>query len=474
MVAFDEPLSGLPQRMKSQKKSGRPPKRKARKNSDPKILVDRAIQEFQAGELEKAEATCQLILNADQELPQAWHLLGLIAHRANDQQLALERLAKAIECDSTYTLAYNDLGNLQHEAGQFKEAVATFGRLNQLVPGDASILSNLGVAQKESGQLQQAMETLRRATKIDSKHTKAWLNLGYVAMKSEDWEQAITSFDNVRKLDPENVEPLEVLAHLFRRLQQPQQALRIYRDWQTLQPDNPIAEHMILALSKSDAPQRASDAYLKAEFDRFADTFEEKLSALKYQAPKLVGDAIRDRFPKSEQSLTVLDAGCGTGLAAEFLRSYAKHLIGVDLSEGMLEKAQQRDVYDEIHCEDLCQYLLNNQERFDLIVSIDTLNYFGDLQTVVGGAKSSLVANGHFVFTLEKDAQQADSESSEPFRLLPSGRYAHCHDHVRKLLDDTGFSISKFEQVILREESRSPVEGYLIWVELKSDKQITT
>ena len=36
----------------------------------------------------------------------------------------------------------------------------------------------------------------------------------------------------------------------------------------------------------------------------------------------------------------VLDAGCGTGLCGPLLRPYAKRLVGVDLSSGMLERAR--------------------------------------------------------------------------------------------------------------------------------------
>ena len=48
------------------------------------------------------------------------------------------------------------------------------------------------------------------------------------------------------------------------------------------------------------------------------------------------------------KQLDVLDAGCGTGLCGPLLAPYARRLIGVDLSEGMLALAKEKHVYDAL------------------------------------------------------------------------------------------------------------------------------
>ena len=48
----------------------------------------------------------------------------------------------------------------------------------------------------------------------------------------------------------------------------------------------------------------------------------------------------------------ILDAGCGTGLCGPLLKPWARRLVGVDLSGGMLEKARALQLYDE-HIESL-------------------------------------------------------------------------------------------------------------------------
>lgn len=447
--------------MAREKRRGGPPRRSKRRR-DLRPSIDDAVGHFSAGRFQDAREICQAIVQRDANVPQAWHLLGLIARESEQSDLAVETLRRAIQADPAYLLAYNDLGNLLQERGQFEQAIQAFQSLVVLSPQDSVALSNLGVAFKENQQYDHAIESLQKSCRLDPEFIKAWLNLGYAAMKAERWALATESFEKVLELDPERVEALDVLAHLFRVQRQPKNALAIYRRWLQLEPENPIATHMIRAMTSSEIPQRAPDEYVRAEFDSFADTFEEKLGVLNYQAPQHVANILKQRASDCLGNLDVLDAGCGTGLAADFLRPLAKQLIGVDLSDGMLAKARTRDVYDQLFNEELCLFLSTRRGQFDLVVSIDTLNYFGDLKDVFAHTAASLRTGGRFVFTLEHDVL----ENQEPFRILPSGRYAHRRDHVDAMLVAAGFHLHEFQEVILREESNQPVQGLLIWCEM--------
>jgi len=88
--------------------------------------------------------------------------------------------------------------------------------------------------------------------------------------------------------------------------------------------------------------ERASNEFVSTLFDDFADTFDEKLGELAYQVPRLVGEAAYDLLKMSRRETfgSILDAGCGTGLAGRFLRPLlGGPLVGVDISNQMLRKA---------------------------------------------------------------------------------------------------------------------------------------
>ena len=88
---------------------------------------------------------------------------------------------------------------------------------------------------------------------------------------------------------------------------------------------------------------------------------------------------LEDAGLEPSHRLDVLDAGCGTGLCGALVAPFARRLTGVDLSDGMLAHAKDKNVYHALVKAELTEYLRANREAFDLIVSADTLVYFGDL-----------------------------------------------------------------------------------------------
>jgi predicted TPR repeat methyltransferase len=78
-----------------------------------------------------------------------------------------------------------------------------------------------------------------------------------------------------------------------------------------------------------------------------------------------------------KQNLQVLDAGCGTGLLGQQLFEAAyRNLYGFDLSPEMIEKAQQKGLYEELSAGvDLTKSLLNQltHSEFDVTACVGVL-----------------------------------------------------------------------------------------------------
>ena len=90
-------------------------------------------------------------------------------------------------------------------------------------------------------------------------------------------------------------------------------------------------------------------------------SFESKLERLSYRAPALVAAMLEDSGLEPSKRLDVLDAGCGTGLCGPLVAPYARRLVGVDLSEGMLAHAKEKNVYDALMKAELTDYLQRQQ-----------------------------------------------------------------------------------------------------------------
>ena len=156
-----------------------------------------------------------------------------------------------------------------------------------------------------------------------------------------------------------------------------------------------------------------------------------------------------------------VDAGAGTGLCGPILRPLAKHLHGIDLSAGMLAKAAARGDYDALDEAELTAWLSAHPQAYDLVVSADTLCYFGILDAAITAAAAALRSGGHLIFTVEQTGE--DELAAHPaFKLHSHGRYSHAESYVRQALAGAGLDVREISHVVLRNESKKPVTGLLV------------
>jgi predicted TPR repeat methyltransferase len=155
----------------------------------------------------------------------------------------------------------------------------------------------------------------------------------------------------------------------------------------------------------------------------------------------------------------ILDAGCGTGLCGEHFKPFARRLVGVDLSVEMLGKAAARKLYDDLILGELTAFVGAVPAAWDVIISADTLVYFGDLAPVMAAARRALRPSGHLVFTLE---HASDEQAPSGFRINPHGRYSHTEAYVRAVLAAAQLAARQVTPVHLRVELSQPVEGLLV------------
>ncbi len=233
----------------------------------------------------------------------------------------------------------------------------------------------------------------------------------------------------------------------------------MYRKWLSLEPDNPLAQHLLSACTGEGVPARASDDCVRNIFEGFADSFDQILEGLQYRAPALVAQAAADVMGAPEARLDILDAGCGTGLCGEHFKPFARRLVGVDLSLEMLKRAGVRKLYDELFMGELTAFVGAAPAAWDLIVSADTLVYFGDLAPAMAAARPGAPPGRLIVFTLER---ADEGEAPQGFRINPHGRYSHTEAYVRRVLAAAHLEARQITPVHLRLELKKPVEGLLV------------
>jgi predicted TPR repeat methyltransferase len=410
------------------------------------------------GQLAQADEIYSKVLKLEPDHPDALHYAGVLAHQQGHSDEGVAMIERSLDLMPDRADCYNNLGIIFRARGRLEEAAAAYQRAIALDPDHANAHCNLGVLYRTQGKSSDAEAAYRAAIRLNPEYIDAYHNLGVLLASLGRTREAVVCHCKVTTLAPRHPEARRLLAMAYCTLGEPHKAVEVVEEWLREDPGNPVAQHTLAACSGRDVPARASDAYVERVFDAFAPSFDEKLTRLLYRAPALVGDLVAAAGLEASKNLDVLDAGCGTGMCGSFVAPYARRLIGVDLSGGMLAKAGERHLYDELVRAELTEYMRAHPGTFDLIVSADTLVYFGALEEVLSAASYALRAGGMLIFTIE---EWVDAGDKATFRICPHGRYGHAAGYVERSLRHAGLQpdIARAE---LRLESGSPVSGLAV------------
>ena len=437
----------------------RPTPRPTRQSSaaGPASELVEAISRHRAGNIASAEAAYTAHLAAVPDDADALHYLGILRHQQHRTAEAIALVQRALERAPAYVDAWSNLGNLYKESGRPVDAEGAYRRALAIDPDHSGSWNNLGVVLRAQGKPAEAVTALRNALERAPAMVDAWFNLGNALRSCGTLQGAITAYRRVLALQPSHGFAQDLLGRVLYVAGEREEAANIFRAWAAREPANPIPAHMLAACSGNDVPPRASDAYIRTTFDRFAASFDEVLlQRLDYHAPETLCASLAGVLGPPRRTLDVLDAGCGTGLCGPLLRPYARSLVGVDLSSGMLAKANTRAIYDRLVEAEIVRFLDRHTAQFDVVASADTLCYFGDLMPAMRAAHASLRPDGWLAFTLER------ADDTDTHRINPHGRYSHARSYVTAVLDTAGFFDTSVESESLRLELGKPVAGWVV------------
>jgi len=193
-------------------------------------------------------------------------------------------------------------------------------------------------------------------------------------------------------------------------------------------------------------------------FDGFARHYDETMLAkLDYQGHLLVRAIAERVLPRLEPPLRILDLGCGTGLVGVAFGDLAAggRLDGIDLSPRMIEAAGARGIYTGLSVGDLEAVLAAPGDAYDLIVSADTMTYFGDLARVFSGVAKRLERGGCYCFASE-------AKHGEGWEKTEVHRYRHSESYLRAEAKRAGLDFVDIMECTLRREENEPVLGFAV------------
>ena len=370
---------------------------------------------------EEAMITYRALLTLSPEHTGARFQLGCLFMRRHEYKSAQHEFTELLKRHPNHFESFANLALCYLQTGSLDKAAKCYWQALELVPEDGDILFNLGVIHMQQGYPAEGIQYYQRAVKAVPDYFDAHHNLAAAFLMRRNYEEA---------------------EHHF------QEALRI-------QPTNAALRHTLQILRQDKSLTGSAPAYIRSLFDSYADYYEPHLlTHLHYEVPQKLHDVLLSVTNPQAITGPILDLGCGTGLCAPLLKTYATKLVGVDLSPNMLAIAQQKQLYDDLIAEDAIHYLESQDHLFQLIVAADVVVYFGELDKLLSGAAHALKQGGYFLFNVETNAAPG-------FMLTLAGRFAHHADYLRAEAVAHGFTVVSMREAILRYQDEVPVAGYL-------------
>ncbi|WP_420959378.1 methyltransferase domain-containing protein [Brucella sp. IR073] len=233
----------------------------------------------------------------------------------------------------------------------------------------------------------------------------------------------------------------------------PEAAAKAWRGVLEADPEDRFGASLKLAsIGLADRPDAPPTAYVETLFDAYAPTFETALvEKLDYRVPELLAEAIARVGTRRYRH--AMDLGCGTGLMGERLRAVTDYLEGIDLSDAMLRKAEEKGIYDRLQKGDVNE-LEKPDTPADLVVAADVFVYVGALDRAFANIADALEPGGLFAFSVE-----TDDSSDEDLLLQPSLRFTHSSAYIRRLLDEHGFAPIEMSKATIRYDRGEPLTG---------------
>jgi tetratricopeptide (TPR) repeat protein len=154
------------------------------------------------GRLMEAESICRRMLDVQPNLPEAEHLLGVIAHQNGKLSDAIEHVQHAIRMAPQVALFHANLGEMLRLAGRPRLAAAQARRALEIEPTMPMALSNLGVALYELKEYEEAANAQRKAIASNPNFDAAHSNLGNALHAMRRFDEAAASYRRAIELNP--------------------------------------------------------------------------------------------------------------------------------------------------------------------------------------------------------------------------------------------------------------------------------
>lgn len=267
------------------------------------------------------------------------------------------------------------------------------------------------------------------------------------------WHDAAFRFRMALFFKPGYPQATYNLACSYFRLGQRGKAIALLKQVLTSEPGNSDAVFMLgaiepAALAPAERPQSMPRELVTKFFATLAGGYNQTEANNQYRGGVAVAEQVKPLLPAG--GITVVDLGCGTGIASVPFRSMATELIGVDITASMVAQAQKEMVAGAPLFNRVVEADINAvgdavaAGSADLVLLVNVAQFVGTLGGVLGSAAKMLKPGGFVAITTEPYS------GGDGFGIVQgSGRFGHAAAYVKQVASALALAPVKESKITL-------------------------
>ncbi|KAG6529291.1 hypothetical protein ZIOFF_011488 [Zingiber officinale] len=212
------------------------------------LCYQHAIQERPTYAMAYESLLCQLCIG---DILDAGNLAG-IYYEQGQLDLAILHYKQAINCDSTFVEAYNNLGNALKDTGHVEEAINCYRSCLAFQPSHPQALTNLGNIYMECNCMGIAASFYKATLSVTTGLSAPFSNLAMIYKQQGNYAETIACYNEVLRIDPSAADGLVNRGNTFKEIGRVSEAIQDYIRAVNIRPTMPEA-HANLASAYKDS-----------------------------------------------------------------------------------------------------------------------------------------------------------------------------------------------------------------------------
>ena len=174
----------------------------------------KGIRHVKAGRLKLAEESYKKVLKKEKNNIDALRLLGLLAFKTKDYEIAEKLFLKVLKLDPSFSLAWDNLAKLYRIQNKLLKSIPAFENLIKLDPSNFEALVSLGTIYIKLSKYHEGIKLYEKSLKIKPENPRVYLSLGHALKTIGERKKSEAAYQNTIKYFPSSGEAYWSLANL--------------------------------------------------------------------------------------------------------------------------------------------------------------------------------------------------------------------------------------------------------------------